>query len=150
MRISKTLAVAASACAIATAAAIPATAGVAHHPASKGTFKSTISPNPVHSGQTLTLKGSGALKNTSYTCVIVVIKGKNYGLAPGSLTPVKSNSKGKVTCKHTFTSFSASVGGKTRHCPLTKADKKAGFQCGMAVSTADQKSNTISYFTAKK
>lgn len=150
MRISKTLAVAASACALATAAAIPATAGAAHHPASKGTFKSTISPNPVHSGQTLTLKAHGALKSTSYTCTQLVIKGKTYGLAPGTLKVLKSSSKGKITCKETFNKFSASVGGTTRHCPLTKADKKAHYQCAMAVSTTDQKSNTISYFTAKK
>jgi hypothetical protein len=149
MRISKTLAVSAAGLSMAAAAALPAAAGVSHHPASKGSFKSSISPNPVHSGQTLTLKGKGAKKNTAYTCVIVVIKGQSYGLAPG-LTIVHSNKKGKVTCKKTFTSFSASVNGKTRHCPLTKADKKAHFKCGMAVSTADKKSNTISYFTAKK
>jgi hypothetical protein len=135
---------------LAATAVLPAAAGVSHHPASKGTFKSTISPNPAHVGSTLTLKAHGAKKSTAYTCTQLVIKGKNYGLAPGTLKVLHSSKKGKITCKETFNKFSASVGGTTRHCPLTKADKKAHYQCAMAVSTADQKSNTISYFTAKK
>jgi hypothetical protein len=153
MRISKVLAVATAGFALAAAATIPATAGTTHNAAAKTKqFKSSIKPTTVKEGQTMTLKGHGAKKNTSYTCVVVVIKGSNYGLDSNSLTSVTSSSSGKVTCKQKFEAFSATPinGGKARHCPLKKADKKAKFRCAIAVSTIDKKSATISYFTAKK
>ena len=150
MRISKTLAVSAAGLSMAAAVALPAAAGTAHHPASKGTFKSTVSPNPVHTGDKLVLKASGAKKGKSYTCVVLVIKGKNYGI--GSLLGSKTaNRKGKFKCiDASFKPFSATVAGTVRHCPTTKADRKAGYKCGFAASTIDKTSNTISYFTAKK
>jgi hypothetical protein len=150
MRISKVMAVTAAGCALAAAAALPA-AGASHGAvASTKQFKSTLTPSTVKVGQTMTLKGHGALKNTGYDCVVVVIKGTAYGLDSASIKPVTSTKTGAVTCAQKFTAFSASVGGKTRHCPLTKADKKAKFRCGVAVSTPTKTSATIAYFTAKK
>jgi hypothetical protein len=150
MRISKPIAVAVAATSIAAAATLPA---VAHpsHIASKGTFKSSVSPNPVHSGQTLTLKAHGAKKKTNYTCALVVTHKANYGV--GRIVGTKkANKHGKFSCSTTFEPFSATPvnGGPKRHCPTTKKDRKAGFKCGFAASTLDKKSNTISYFTAKK
>jgi hypothetical protein len=152
MRISKPLAIAGVGVSLAAAAALPATASTSHsavtHSASKGTFHSKVTPKTVHSGQTITLKASGAKKHTSYTCVIVVLKGANYGI--GHLLPAKTSRKhGKFSCSTTFEPFSATVNGKTRHCPTTKSDRKAGFKCGFAASTLNKKSNTISYFKAK-
>jgi hypothetical protein len=155
MRIRKTLAIAGVGVSLAAAAALPATASTSHaaakHPASKGTFHSTVSPTTVHPGQTITLRAHGAKKRTSYTCVIVVVKGANYGI--GHILGAKTSSKrGKLTCSGTFQPFKAvpAKGGKARHCPTTKKDRRAGWKCGFAASTLNKKSNTISYFTARK
>jgi hypothetical protein len=151
MRISKFMAVAASGAALVAAATLPAAAGTAQHSVgSTRTFPSTISPSTVHTGQTLTLKGHGALKSTKYACVLIVDKGTKYGLDITSLKYVKSTSTGKVTCTQKFKPFSATVGSTKRHCPLTSADKRAGFRCAMAVSTLNKSSATIGYFVGKR
>jgi hypothetical protein len=157
MRITKPIAVAAAGLSLAAAAALPAAAGAAHHaaahPSSKGTFKSTVSPTTVHNGQTITLKAHGAKPKTDYTCVLTVTHGSNYALGPHSILGTKKSSKhGKFTCSTIFHPFSGSPvnGGPKRHCPTTKADRRAGWKCGFAASTLNKKSNTISYFTAKK
>jgi hypothetical protein len=153
MRIRKSLAIAGAGLSLAAAAAIPATASTSHpaakHPASKGTFHSTVTPSVVHPGQTITLKAHGAKKRTSYTCVIVVLKGAHYGI--GHILGAKTSSRhGKLRCSGTFEPFKATVSGHVRHCPTTKKDRRAGFKCGFAASTLNKKSNTISYFTARK
>jgi hypothetical protein len=147
MRIRKALAISGTAIALTGAAALPA-AAVNHHPASKGTFKSSVSPDPVHVGETLTLKAHGAKSGSSYICILVVIKGKHYALGPGAGSHT-ANKHGKFKCSLTFQSFKGTIAGKTRHCPTTKKDRKAGYKCGFAASTSDQKSNTISYFKGK-
>lgn len=151
MRISKLMAVGAAGCALAAAVTLPAMAGPANHSvASTKQFPSTLTPHSVKPGQTLTLKGHGAKKNTNYSCVLVVIKGSNYTIGP--IKNVKSTKKGKVTCKVTYHPYTAMslTGGKSHHCPLSKADKKAHWRCGVAVSTTDKSSATIQYFTTKK
>jgi hypothetical protein len=149
MRISKLMAVAASGAALVAAATLPAAAGPAQHTMrSTHTFPSTISPKTVSPGQTLTLRGTGAKRSTKYVCVLVVIKGANYGLG-SSLKFVNSTSTGKVTCARKFEPYHAVVGGTTRHCPTTAADRRAGFRCAMAVSTLDKSSAAIGYFTAR-
>ena len=153
MRISKLMAVGAAGCALAAAVTLPAVAGPAHHPAAKAqtkTFPSTLTPHTVKPGQTLTLKGHGAKKSTSYSCVLVVIKGSNYTIGP--IKNVKSTKKGKVTCKMTYHPYKtiSLTGGAGKQCPLTKAEKKGHWRCGVAVSTTDKSSATIQYFTAKK
>jgi hypothetical protein len=150
MRIRKALAIGGAAVAVTGAAALPASA-INHHPASKGTFKSTVSPNPVHVGQTLTLSAHGAVKGDTYICTLVVIKGSNFALGPGAGSK-SPNKHGNFKCSVTFKKFSGTPtnGGPVRHCPTTRKDRKAGFKCGFAASTFDRKSNTISYFTGKK
>jgi hypothetical protein len=154
MRISKLMAVGAAGCALAAAVTLPATAGTAHHPAVASKtkeFPSTLTPKSVKPGQTITLRGHGALKKTSYDCLFIVIKGANYGTDLHSLKPVTSTKSGKVTCKLKFEAFSAKpLSGPTRHCPLKKADKKAGYKCAVAISTLNMKSASRDFFTAKK
>jgi len=141
MRIYKVLAVGASGCAIAAAAIVPATAGAAHasHPArpalSHGTLHSSISTTTAHTGTKLTLKASGAKKKTSYLCLFALVHGSNQnGPNLANHVSVKSSKKGKFHCTLTFKPFTANVGGKLRHCPLTKADKKAHIVCGFAAA----------------
>jgi hypothetical protein len=155
MRISKFMAVAVGGCALAAAVTLPATAGTAHHSvgATKTKqFPSTLTPKSVKPGQTITLKGHGAKKKTNYSCLFIVIKGANYGADYNSLKGVKSGKTGKVSCKLKFEAFKATPvdGGKARHCPLKKADKKAGFKCAVAISTTDMTSASRDFFTAKK
>ena len=156
MRISKLMAVGAAGCAIAAAVAIPAAAGAhpshAAHPAGKnGTFHSTLSPKTAHTGTKMTLKATGAEKKTSYLCLFAIVKGTQHGQDLNNAISVKSTKKGTFSCSLKFKPFSATVAGKTRHCPLKKADKKAGVKCGFAAADPlnPTKSNTIQYFTAK-
>src|SRR3954447_6196874 len=134
MRIRKTMAVSAAGLSLAAAATLPAVAA-SSHPASKGTFSSSVSPNPVHAGQTLTLRAHGAKKHTSYTCVLIVLHKANYAI--GHIIGSKTSSKhGKFKCSTTFQPYHATPvnGGKTRHCPTTKKDRRAGWKCGFAAS----------------
>lgn len=154
MRISKLMAVAASGCALTAAVTLPATAGTAHHPAVASKtkqFPSTLSPTSVKPGQTITLKGHGALKKKGYDCLLIVIHGANYYADLNSLRTATSTRKGKLTCKVKYEPFSGKPSsGPTRHCPLKKADKKAGFKCAVAASTPDMKSASRDFFTARK
>jgi hypothetical protein len=155
MRISKLMAVGAAGCALAAAVTLPATAGTAaHHPAVASKtkqFPSTLTPKSVKPGQTLTLKGHGALKSTTYNCLLIVIKGANYYPDTASIVFPKSTKSGKITCHIKYKPFSGKpLSGPVRHCPLTKKDKKAGFKCAVAVSTTNMKSASRDFFTAKK
>jgi hypothetical protein len=154
MRIHKALAVGVSGCAIAAAAVVPATAGAAHasHPAlTHGTLHSSISSTTAHTGTKLTLKASGAKKKTSYLCLFALVKGTQHGQDLNNTSNAKSTKKGKFHCTLTFKPFTATVAGKLRHCPLTKADKKAHVVCGFAAADpADQNSNAFWPINAKK
>jgi hypothetical protein len=150
MRIRKTLAVAASGCALMAAGILPATASTPHvarqsHPvvASK-LFHSTLNHHSgVKNGTKLVLRGTGAKKNTLYFCVLVALKGSSYVTDGNSIHSVTSSGKGVVTCKETFAKYTETVKGKKFTCP--KAPK--GYKCGFAASTSDKSSNTIQYFT---
>lgn len=152
----KTLAVAASAFALAATAAIPATAGTAHHPATSkhGTFKGKITPSKgIKNGTKVTFKAKkGALKNTNYLCLFAITKGTNHGQDLTNTANVKSTSKGAVKCSLTFKSFKTTVGSATVSCPPTKKQAKAGYICGFAVADpADggNKSNSFEHLHFK-
>jgi hypothetical protein len=150
MRMREGIAVAAAGVALAVMATLPATAGAAQH--SGGTpkgFPSSITPKTVSAGQTLTLKGHGARKNTKYLCAFVIVKGATIGYYLLTWKIVTSTSTGKVTCKRKFKPYEAVVGRAYRHCPLTKAEKSSGYRCGLAVVRADKSSGTIAYFHAR-
>jgi hypothetical protein len=155
MRIPKVLAVAATGCALAAAVAVPAAAHPSHagHAAvasNAKVFKTTLSPKSgIKTGTKLTLKGKGAQKNAQFTCVLIVIKGTKYAINSNSLKVTHSTKKGALTCTEVFKPFSGTVGGKKVSCPTTKANKKAGYKCALAVSNTAQTDSGISYFTAK-
>jgi hypothetical protein len=151
MRISKALAVAATGCALVATGVIPATASAGHaaHPArpdlSHGTLHSSVSTTHVKTGTKITMKVSGAKKNTGYLCLFALVKGASAnGPNLNNTKSVTSSKKGKFKCTLTFKPFSASVAGKTRHCPLTAKDKRAKIVCGMAAADpGDQNSNAF-------
>jgi hypothetical protein len=154
MRITKLLAVSTAGCALAASAMLPAMASTHHvrsHPSVSSKtklFKSTLSPKThIKTGTVMTLKAHGALKNTGYDCVLVVLKGAANAPNFGSIHAVKSSKKGTFTCKETFAPFSGSVKGKTVSCPPSKKELKKGYKCGFAASTTNKKSATIQYFT---
>jgi hypothetical protein len=153
MHIRTALTLAVIGCALTGAASLPAVAGTGHRaasPASTKAFHSTISPKKIHTGQKFTIKGHGAKKSTSYACIQIVVKGSKHGYDINSVKFVTSTTSGAVTCRSTFKAFHTTVAGKSRHCPLTKTDKKAGYKCGVAVSTTTQSSTTAAYFTSTK
>ena len=100
----------------------------------------------------MTLKATGAKKKTSYTCIFAIVKGKAHGENLNNTKSVTSTKKGKFSCSLKFHPFKETVAGKVRHCPLTKADKKAKVKCGFAAADPfdPNGSNTIQYFKAKK
>jgi hypothetical protein len=160
MRLTRTATVVATGCALAVAATMPATALTHHHsaparPAIK-LFKSTIKPDKnVKTGHTLKMTGKGADPNTDYNCLLLVThgtkKGATYGADLNSIKTVKSNGAGKVVCKQLFSAYKVTdTKGATRHCPLSKKDAKAGFDCAMGLSTSDNSSGSIKTFKAKK
>jgi hypothetical protein len=156
MHISKGLAVAASGVCLAAAATIPAVAGASHQHRAPSVhtkqFPSTLKPNKgIKTGTKMVLKGHGALKNTQYTCVYTVLKGKNYWAASSTISGVMSNSKGKVKCVKTFAPYTGTITNKSgsHKCPLTKKDKKHHFRCAMDISTASKTSATNQYFKTK-
>jgi hypothetical protein len=149
MRIRKTLAIAASGCALVAAGVLPATASTPHvarqtHPAvASKLFHSTLNHHSgVKNGTKLVLRGTGAKHSTTYECVLVGLKGAKYSIDNNSLHAVKSSKKGVVTCTTTFEKYTVKVGSKSFTCP--KAPK--GYKCGFAASTIDKSSNTIQYF----
>jgi hypothetical protein len=129
--------------------------GATHHPNAGTVFKSSVSPSRnVTPGTTMTMKSSSAKPKTSYYCVFIVLKGSDYAADTGSATLVKSNKKGHVSCTKTFQPYTATdQNNKTRHCPTTKADAKAGFSCAMSLAdqaTQGQTSASVAKFSAKK
>jgi hypothetical protein len=151
MRVRKVLTIAAAGCALAASAMLPASAGTvgAAHPATH-VFHSTLNTHSPKPGTKLVLKGSGALKNTNYDCVLVVIKGAKYTVGP--ITNVKSTKTGHITCRVTYRPYTAQslTGGASEKCPLTAKAKKAHYRCALAVSNLSKTSSAIQYFSPKK
>jgi hypothetical protein len=158
MRISKLLAAAAAGLALAAAVMVPAMAGTSHpshaaRPAGKhGNLHSTLTPKVARPGTRMTLRVSGAEKHTGYTCIFALVKGSSHGEDLANFTSATSSKKGRFHCSLTFKPFKATVAGKVRHCPLTKADRKAGVKCGFAAADPShpKRSNAFQPFTAKK
>ncbi|MGN6475076.1 MAG: hypothetical protein ACTHK4_15695 [Mycobacteriales bacterium] len=132
----------------ASALTLTASLGAVGAPAAGNTFSSTLTPTTIHVGQTFKITSSHALHSTTYYCVEIVVKGKGYGYSTATLKTLKSSSTGHVVCKNAYKSFKATVSGTVRHCPQTKADRAAKVKCGIALSTADQKSTTSAFFTS--
>ncbi|HWC34451.1 MAG TPA: hypothetical protein VG650_06440 [Mycobacteriales bacterium] len=145
MRINKIIAVLTSVCTLSLGASLAASAAP-----SANTFHATLTPSKIHVGQTYKITSSHARPSTTYNCVEIVTKGTAYGYSLGSLSNPVSTSSGHVTCKGPYLAFKATVSGKTRHCPQTKADLAAHVKCGIAVSTTDQSSYTSAFFTSVK
>lgn len=154
MRVRTRLLIGFAGIAIAAGGAIPASAAshhAAHTSVTTKKFPITLTPHKnVKAGQTIHAVGRHAKKNTGYDCVLIVDKGANYALDTNSIKPVKSNGSGVVRCSQKFAKYSGvDLHGVTRHCPLTKADAKAGFKCAVAISTVDKSSGNRAVFTAK-
>jgi hypothetical protein len=160
MRVRTRLVVGFAGIALAAGGALPAAAASHHsaasHHASHASvttkkFPITLTPHKnVKIGQTIHAVGRHALKNTGYDCVLIIDKGANYAADYSKIVGATSSKTGVVRCSEKFTSYSAKdLHGVTRHCPLTKADAKAGFSCAVAISTINMKSGNRAVFTAK-
>lgn len=104
-------------------------------------FKSKVTPKTgVTSGTTVTLKGKGAKRSTSYYCLLAVYDADGGNIAApliSSARAVSSNARGKVSCQQTYRPFSArDNNGVMRHCPTTRADRRANFKCGVVLADA--------------
>ena len=142
--------------------AVAGTAAAQHESSEKRVkyFKGSISPSKnVKPGTVLTFSAGGATKSTEYYCLLTVTSPQADGSSltasnTSTLKSVKSSKKGKLSCKQTFQPWTAKdENGKTRHCPTTKADKRAGFKCSIAVvdkATIGAQSAGVGYFTATK
>jgi hypothetical protein len=134
----------------ASVAMAPALAAPSTTPGTAFSSHATPAKN-VKSGEVVTVTGTKAETGTQFDCLFVVTHGKAYGADIASARLVKSTTSGKITCKQTFRPFTVSVSGKARHCPLTAADAKAGFACGIALGdapTMGQTSQSMATFKA--
>jgi hypothetical protein len=122
----------------------PAAVAVTHSPhvasaPSKAKFKATVKPAKPRAGQTIIAHATGAQKNAKYYCLLALyhkgITGNANSAVTGSLITVKAGAAGKITCKNIFLPFKRSWKGKKHSCPPTKADKKAGWGCGLAFAS---------------
>jgi hypothetical protein len=130
-------------------AGAPAALATTHHPAAK--FSATVTPTKPKSGQAIVGKATGAAKKAQYYCLLTLDhKGITFGASladTASLVTVNSNSAGKITCKSLFLPFKGTYKGKKHSCPPTKADKKAGWTCGLSFANANNhKQFTIADF----
>ena len=137
----KMLAAAAATASLVLAATAAGTADASQHePAARVSyFKTKVTPSSgVTSGTTVTSKGSGAEPSTAYYCLLAVYDADGGGVsAPNesTLRTVRSNARGKISCSQTYRPFSAEDNrGVTRHCPTTRADKRAHFKCGVVMA----------------
>lgn len=119
-------------------------------------FKTTLTPKTgIHTGTVLTLKGTKALKNTAYYCVMTSAKDGVSAPDVKHMQVVKSNAKGAISCKIKFAPFTGTgdSDNKKHSCPPSPADKKAGFKCAIAFAdqaTIGAMSAGAQYFTATK
>jgi hypothetical protein len=135
-----------------------APATLAHStPNSAHTFRSKARPSKhVKPGQTIIVKGTGTKKSTTYDCVLIIEDKKRpteeYADIASLQATVKSTASGKITCKQRFEPYAGKVAGKTRHCPTTAKDRKAGMTCGVGLgdaATMGKSSASLAKFTAK-
>jgi hypothetical protein len=118
--------------------------------------KVTGATKNVKNGQHTIAHVSHAKPGGSYDCLEGIFNAKNpkhYFANIGTLTLPNASAKGTFVCNIVFHPFSGKdhTGGKKLSCPVTKAEKKAGFSCGLAVAnTKNTKQNANVTFTAKK
>jgi hypothetical protein len=146
------------------AAAVCAVAGIAgpayatHAPsAHKNKPSATLSPSKgVKSGTAIHVTGTHGLKNTSYSCIQVILHHNTAGQGTANLTSIvstKSNKKGTFKCTEVFHPFSGLDGTKSVKCPPTKAEAKKGYSCAVGYfdsGTSGKKSAGYTKFKAKK
>ena len=128
-----------------TALAIAATASIAVAGISaplaeaSGGLHVTVSPTKPAVGQTVKIKGTGAIKNYKhYICILAIDKpGVTPGASLGDINDnvnASSNAQGVVRCKLPFLPFKGIYKGKSISCPPTKAQKRQGWYCGAAIA----------------
>jgi len=129
---------------------VGATAPVAlaqSHATSKTAFKATVSPRKPKAGQTVIAKATGAKPKASYYCLLSLYKkGAKLGAAladTNTLVTLKSNSKGRITCKTVFVKFHGTGQYKKISCPPTRAQAKSGWKCGVALANANNHNNFV-------
>jgi hypothetical protein len=96
---------------------------------------------PKASGQFVTAHVTGGKpRNADYLCIFSMDKAGVKQTAALAYTPsfdkFTFNKHGAATCKMFFSKFSVpqKFKGKKLTCPPTKAEKKAGWKCGVAVA----------------
>jgi hypothetical protein len=98
----------------------------------------TVSPTKPRAGQTVTVKLTGGAHKAKYYCIMGV---ERKGVTPGvntadvaSLQTLTTNKFGKATCHQVFFKFSVKTKykGKAVTCPPSRAQKRAGWKCGVA------------------
>jgi hypothetical protein len=132
--------VAASLCLLGSGTAL----ATAHHPAEKKHYLKTVklSTYKPASGQTVKGTASPANPKGNYVCIFSAYKpGAKLSASDSNTSSVQLNLKvkhGKVSCSNVFLPFTTPSG---HHCPPSKADKKAGWSCGLAFADQDNRTD---------
>jgi len=119
--------------------------------AARTVFTSTLTPHTaVVAGTVMKMHSSTAKASTAYLCAELVVNpvtGVNAARALSTKT-VTSTATRVVDCSQTYVKFSAKDSkGVLRHCPLTSADKTAGFKCGVGLGDKATLGNTSASLT---
>src|SRR3954470_20451992 len=122
--------------------------------AARTVFVSTLTPHTaVAAGTVMNLHSGTAKASTAYFCAELVVNPVTGVNAPRALSTktVTSSATRVVNCSQTYVKFSAKDSkGVLRHCPLTSADKTAGFKCGVGLgdkATLGNTSASLAIFT---
>lgn len=114
-------------------------------------LRATISPARPTRYQAVSSTLTGARPRTSYYCAMTVYKPGVPASASLAYTAgfvqTKTNASGRATCRQTFVPFKGTYKGQRHSCPPTRADKRAGWRCGIGWSNSNRLSeHTVAYF----
>lgn len=101
----------------------------------------TVTPSTPSRYQAVTSTLTGGHARTSYYCTLTIwhagIAGGASLASTSSIVTVKTNRAGKATCHQTFIPFSGTWQGHRHYCPPTRADKRAGWKCGVGYANTN-------------
>lgn len=118
----------------------------------KAGMRATVTPTRPARYAAVTSKLTGGKSRTTYYCTLTLYKagisgGASLAYSP-SITTVKTSRSGKATCRQTFVPFSGTWDGQRHYCPPTRADKRAGWKCGVGwANSNDLDQTTAALFT---
>ena len=116
-------------------------------------FTSTLTPHTgITTGTRMVLRGHGAMSRELYSCKFEIIKGSSVWVSTSLSSLATADGSGNITCVRTFRPYyarSLSGSGRLHRCPLTSADRLAGYRCALTLAAPFNVSLSKAYFTTR-